>query len=86
MSECTFTIEKHIAVIGRSGGNGKITKELNIVKCGNNPAKYDLRAWSANHEKGYKGIVLNVEELKTLREVLNGLKIEESEADQDATQ
>lgn len=71
MSDCTFTIEKHIAVIGKSGGDGKITKELNIVKWGNNPAKFDIRAWNADHTKAYKGIALDKEEAKALLAALS---------------
>lgn len=71
----SFTIEKHIAVIGTSGNGGKVTKELNFVKWGDNLPKYDLRAWSANHKKGYKGISLTLDEVKALKAALDGLEL-----------
>ncbi|MFJ8247088.1 YdbC family protein [Peribacillus asahii] len=50
-------------------------KELNLVSWNGKEPKYDLREWAPGHEKMGKGLTLTVEELKTLREILNGLEL-----------
>ena len=37
--------------------------------------KYDIRDWAPEHEKMGKGVTLSVEELKKLRELLNGMEL-----------
>jgi hypothetical protein len=37
--------------------------------------KYDLRDWSAEHEKMGKGVTLTREELVALRELLNSMEL-----------
>lgn len=69
MDEFTFKIEEHIAVI--SEGKGGWKTELNRVSWGDRPAKYDLRPWSANHQKMGKGITFTAEELNSLKAKLN---------------
>ncbi len=49
------------------------TKELNLVSWNGKEPKYDLRDWAPEHEKMGKGITLTVEELKTLRDLLNNM-------------
>lgn len=67
MSDCTFTIERRIATL--SGGEGEVTKELNIVSWNGKPAVIDIRAWSGKG-KPYKGITLSSDEAKALKEAL----------------
>ncbi|MFJ8260108.1 YdbC family protein [Peribacillus asahii] len=50
-------------------------KELNLVSWNGKEPKYDLREWAPGHEKMGKGLTLTGEELKTLREILNGLEL-----------
>ena len=52
-------------------------KELNLISWNDREAKYDLRDWSADHEKMGKGVTLSVEELRlrTLRELLNTIEL-----------
>ena len=57
-----YTIEKKIAVIEDRGNE---TVELNYIKWGSNPAKYDLRRWDENGEP-LKGITLSEEGLEEL--------------------
>ena len=70
----SFEIVKNLGTISESKGGWKF--ELNLVSWGGRPAKYDLRSWSADHQKMGKGSSLTVEEIKTLRDILNGLSLE----------
>lgn len=73
MAEIKFEIKKTIGAISQSpkGWN----KELNLISWNGNVPKYDLRDWAPEHEKMGKGITLNVEELKVLRDLLNGMEL-----------
>ncbi|OCL27662.1 hypothetical protein U472_03675 [Orenia metallireducens] len=51
------------------------TKELNLISWNGRAAKYDLRDWAPDHEKMGKGITLTKEELKRLRDTLNGMNL-----------
>ncbi len=64
MSEIKYSIDEEIAVLS-SKSNGW-TKELNLVSWNERAAKYDIREWSADHEKMGKGVTLDREELHTL--------------------
>lgn len=67
----SFSIEKNLGVI--SQGKGGWNLELNFVSWGGRPAKYDIRSWSADHEKMGKGITLTQEEAVALKNLLNNL-------------
>lgn len=58
-----------------SENNKGWTKELNLISWNDREPKYDLRDWSPDHEKMGKGITLNAEELKKLRDVLNEMNL-----------
>lgn len=51
------------------------TKELNLISWNDREPKYDLRDWAPDHEKMGKGITLTIEELKSLRELLNEMDL-----------
>ena len=70
----TFSIEKNVGVISEGKGGWKL--ELNLVSWGGRPAKYDLRSWSADHQKMGKGVTLTKEELTALQAMLATLTIE----------
>jgi hypothetical protein len=70
MSNIEFKIEKKIVVIKKYS---KWSKELNLVSWGNNPPKYDIRNWDQEHEKMKKGVTFTLEELETLKDILNNL-------------
>lgn len=55
--------------------DGKWHKELNLVKWGSNPPKYDLRPWNEDRSQMGKGVTLSKEELKILKEELGGIKL-----------
>ena len=67
------TIVEKFGVI--SEGKGGWTTELNLVSWGGREAKYDLRSWSADHEKMSKGITLTKEELISLKELLSKMEL-----------
>lgn len=49
-------------------------KELNLVKWGDNPPKYDLRAWNADRSKMGKGLTFTKDELELLQAELQKIK------------
>ncbi|UHR03432.1 hypothetical protein LV469_03850 [Peptoniphilus sp. GNH] len=59
-----FEIVKHIGILSKDRNSW--TKEINIVKWGENAPKYDIRSWSEDHSKMSKGITLTKEELDNL--------------------
>ncbi|MBP5252086.1 MAG: hypothetical protein J6Z17_06720 [Treponema sp.] len=58
-----------------SQGKGGWTTELNLVSWGGRDAKYDIRSWSADHEKMSKGITLTKDELKELKALLDKMEL-----------
>ena len=73
MVDIKYEIEKEIGVISESAKGW--TKELNLISWNGKKAKYDLRDWSPEHEKMGKGITLTIDELKTLKKLLNEIEI-----------
>ena len=73
MAEIKFEIEKELGSISESSKGW--TKELNLISWNGKDAKYDLRDWSPEHEKMGKGVTLSIEELKKLKELLNGMDL-----------
>ena len=51
------------------------TKELKLTSWNDREPKYDIREWSPDGEKMGKGITLNKDELKALRDVLNKMDL-----------
>ena len=51
------------------------SKELNLISWNGREPKYDLRDWAPDYAKMGKGVTLSVEELKKLRDLLNGLEL-----------
>lgn len=68
----TFEIIQNLGMLSESGS---WKKEGNIVRWGDNIAKYDIRAWSADHARLGKGVTLTVEELRALKELLNRIDL-----------
>lgn len=72
-----YQIEKKCGQISQKG---YVTKELNVIRYGNLPLRYDLRAWETTPEKGRimrKGITLCEEEIVNLRDLLNSMDLDE---------
>ena len=77
-----YTIIRHVSTIKKWSTT---SLELNIVKWGENPEKYDLRRWK-NNTPGRRGVTMTVEELKQLYAVVgNELNYLESEGEDEFT-
>jgi hypothetical protein len=50
-------------------------KGLNLISWNDREPKYDLRDWSADHEKMGKGVTLSWEELLALKQLLNAVEL-----------
>ena len=73
MAEIKYEIEKNIGVL--SEGSKGWTKELNLISWNSREPKYDIREWDPEHMKMGKGVTLSKEELKKLRDLLNGMEL-----------
>ena len=73
MSDIKYEILKTIGVLSTSASGW--SKELNLISWNDREPKYDLRDWSANHEKMGKGATLSKEELSALKELLNSIEL-----------
>jgi hypothetical protein len=74
MADIKFEIKETIGIV--SEGSKGWAKELNLVSWNDKDPKYDLRDWAPEHEKMGKGITLTKEELKKLKELLDGIDLE----------
>ncbi|MEH7503815.1 PC4/YdbC family ssDNA-binding protein [Neobacillus drentensis] len=73
MAEIKFEIKETIGAISQSPKGW--SKELNLISWNGKEPKYDLLERAPDHEKMGKGVTLTVEELKSLRDLLNGIII-----------
>lgn len=73
MAEIKYEIKESIGVLSESSKGW--SKELNLVSWNDKEAKFDLREWDADHKKMGKGVTLSVEEIKKLRDLLNGIEL-----------
>ena len=72
MAKINYEIIKTIGVLSTSTSGW--TKELNLISWNERVPKYDLRAWSPDHEKMGKGVTLSEEELLALKVLLNKIE------------
>jgi len=73
MANIKFEILKNIGVLSESSSGW--TKELNLISWNNREPKYDIRDWDPEHEKMGKGVTLTEDELKKLKELLDGMEL-----------
>ena len=73
MADIKYEIIKQIGVLSKSASGW--AKELNLISWNDREPKYDLRDWSADHEKMGKGVTFTTEELSALRELLNTMEL-----------
>lgn len=73
MTEIKYEIIEEIGSLSESAKGW--AKELNLISWNEREAKYDIRDWSPGHEKMGKGITLNKEEVKKLRDLLNEMEL-----------
>ena len=74
MAEIKFEITKNIGVLSDTPKGW--TKELNMVAWNEYAPKYDIREWDPEHVRMSKGLTFNKEEIKKLRDLLNGLDLD----------
>lgn len=70
MADIKFEIKKSIGVISESAKGW--TKELNLVSWNGAVPKYDIRDWDPEHEKMGKEVTLTEEEMRKLKELIDG--------------
>lgn len=68
-----YKIEEEIAKVCTTDSGW--TLEINKVSFGNHAAKYDIRAWSPDHEKMGKGLRLTKDEIRELGKVIFKLNL-----------
>jgi hypothetical protein len=73
MPDIKFEIKQSIGALSESAKGW--TKELNLISWNEKESKYDLREWDPTHEKMGKGVTMTVDELKKLRDLLNGIDL-----------
>lgn len=73
MADIKFEIKETTGVLSESAKGWK--KELNLISWNDKEAKYDIRDWDTEHKKMGKGVTLNIDELKALKEILNGMEL-----------
>ena len=73
MAEIKYEIIRKVGVLSTSASGW--SKELNLISWNDREPKYDLRDWSADGSKMGKGFTLKVEELSTLKEILNEMEL-----------
>ncbi len=73
MANIKYEITEEIGILSKSSKGW--TKELNLISWNDRASKYDLRDWAPDHEKMGKGVTLSKEELKALRDILNGMEL-----------
>jgi hypothetical protein len=73
MADIKFKIKETVGTLSESSKGWN--KELNLINWNDKEAKYDIRDWDSEHKKMGKGVTLSVEELRKLRDVLNGLSL-----------
>lgn len=69
--EFSYEIVEEIAVLSDNARGWR--KEFNLVSWNGRPPKFDLRDWSANHEKMGKGITLTNEEFEVLANAIKSM-------------
>ena len=73
MAEIKYEIEETLGALSENSKGW--SKELNLISWNDREPKYDIRDWAPGHEKMGKGVTLSTEELKNLRDLLNGLDL-----------
>ncbi|MGI6452934.1 MAG: YdbC family protein [Syntrophomonadaceae bacterium] len=74
MADLKYQILKHLGVLSEGSKGWK--KEINLISWGEHQPKIDIRDWGPGHERVGKGITLNQEELKQLKEILEGIDLD----------
>jgi hypothetical protein len=73
MTDIKYEIVKQLGVLSKAGSGW--AKELNLISWNDREPNYDLRDWSADHDKMGKGVTLSREELLALKALLNSMEL-----------
>jgi hypothetical protein len=73
MPEIKFEIINTVGVLSESSKGW--TKELKLISWNGREPKYDIRDWDPELEKMGKGVTLTEEELKRLKDLLDGMEL-----------
>jgi hypothetical protein len=73
MPDIKYELTKELGVLSENSKGW--SKEINLVSWNDHDPKYDIRDWSEGHVKLGKGVTLNAEEIKKLRDILNGIEL-----------
>lgn len=73
MAEIKYEIKDTVGKLSQSSKGW--SKELNLISWNAKEPKYDLREWAPEHEKMGKGVTLTIDELKELKDLLNGMEL-----------
>ena len=68
-----YEITERIAVLSQSPNGWE--RQLNMVSWNDREPVSDIRTWNADHGRMGKGITLTRDELKTLKDILDGMEI-----------
>lgn len=79
MADIKFEIQKSLGILSEGSKGWK--KEVNIMSWNGRKAKIDIRDWDENHEKMGKGVTLSKEELKSLKDILNSIDVDNLDID-----
>ncbi len=74
MAELKYEITEKIGVLSENAKGW--TKELNMVSWNEKDPKYDIREWSPDHSRMGKGVTLTVDELASLKELLESIDLD----------
>ncbi|MFA5341408.1 MAG: PC4/YdbC family ssDNA-binding protein [Clostridia bacterium] len=74
MPEITNEIKEEIGIISEAQTGW--TRQVNMISWNGREAKLDIRDWAPEREKAGKGITLTKEEVKKLRDLLNGMDLD----------
>ena len=73
MAEIKYEITEELVVLSESAKGW--SKELNMVSWNDREPKFDIREWSPEHERMGKGVTLNREEMKKIKDILNKIDL-----------
>ncbi len=73
MADIKYEITEEIGILSESAKGW--TKEINLISWNDREPKYDIREWAPDHEKMGKGVTLSIEEVKSLKALLNSIDI-----------
>lgn len=69
MPNFDYEIVKHVATLSKNE-TGNYSVEVNLISYNGSEPKVDIRKWDKLHDKMLKGVVLTMDEAKTLHEAL----------------